>query len=101
MIAAAPSDVREELVACRAKGVLELLGRLFALYAPGGAAERESALKNLQSPAAANSIQECLDGLRKWKRWLHRIEGIGGSIPDASLLLKGLKTLSKPLVRAE
>ena len=98
VIAAAPADVREELVACRTRGLLELLGRLFALYAPGGTAEWESALKGLQSPAVASSVQECLEGLRKWKRWLHRLEGIGGTTPDASLLQKGLKALSKPLL---
>ena len=59
----------------------------------GGGQEKQAVLLAIESPAEASSISEGTHGLRKWLRWKRRAEEVGVTLPDASVLLRGLDRL--------
>ena len=66
MLAAAPTSVKEELVATRALSPLRLVSKLMVLYQLGGTHERSIILRQLEEPSEATSPAEACTGLRKW-----------------------------------
>lgn len=68
------------------------------LYQPGGLAEKELILRQLETPQECSSLSEAVQGLRRWSRWRRRASHLGVQEPDPFLLLKGLNRLTrKPL----
>ncbi|CAE6966844.1 GIP [Symbiodinium sp. CCMP2592] len=98
IISAAPAAVRQELSAARVSGLLNVVSRLFCIYGPGGIAERELGLKHIQEPPVASSIQEAIDGLRRWRRWCHRMTELGGTLPDCAIRARALTKLSRQVL---
>ena len=98
ILASLPESVKNEILAARLVGTLQILARAVVLYRPGGAAERQQILRALESPTAATNPTEAVDVLRRWSRWLRRAGDVGLQPPDPSILLKGLDSLvKKPL----
>eukprot|EP00439_Symbiodinium_sp_Y106_P020836 s5267_g2.t1 len=95
ILSSLPDTVRAEVLALRLTGTLAVLGRVMVLYRPGSAAERQQILKALESPSTATSATEAVDMLRRWARWLRRAGDVGLRCPDASVLLRGLDTMTK------
>ncbi|CAE7264690.1 unnamed protein product, partial [Symbiodinium microadriaticum] len=85
---------KEEMVTHRVVSVPNLLYRLHVMYQPGGASERAAILRQLEGMSSGDGVQECISSLRKWRRYLQRAEEMGVSIPDASLLLKGVEAMT-------
>ena len=98
MLAAIPSGVKEELVATKSLTPLRILAKLMSLYQPGGLQEKTVILKQLEDPGEATSAAQGVQQLRKWLRWLRRAEDVGLSLPDASILVRGLNKLMKKLL---
>ena len=98
IISAAPTVVRQELSAARISGLLNVVARLFCIYGPGGLAERELGLKQIQEPPVASTIQEVIDGLRKWRRWCHRMAELGGALPDSAIRVRALTKITKQVL---
>ena len=76
---------------------VRMVFRLFTVFQPGGSAERQDVLKRLQSPqeyVAAENAEEALKAIRQWPRWLSRCRAVGMSPPDASVLARGLMSMS-------
>ena len=65
------------------------------LYQPGGLAEKELILRQLESPPESQSLSEAVQGLRRWSRWRRRATDLGVQEPDPFLLLRGLNRLTK------
>ena len=98
LLMAVPSDQREELISAKRLTAMKIVCHLMVLYQPGGLAEKELILKQLESPPETASLSEALQGLRKWSRWRNRATDLGVQEPDPFLLLKGLNRLTrKPL----
>ena len=95
ILSALPEAVRAEVLALRLTGTLAVLGRVMVLYRPGSAAERLQILRAPESPSPATSAAESVDVLRRWARWLRRAGDVGLRCPDASVLLRGLDTITK------
>ena len=72
-----------------------IMAHLQMIYQPGGLGEKETILRNLESPAEAGSLQEAVLLLRKWGRWKSRARDIGVAEPDPSVLMRGLHKLSR------
>ncbi|CAJ1452728.1 unnamed protein product [Effrenium voratum] len=98
LMKALPDQVKEELIATKSLDVFSLICRLMLLYQPGGVAERSAILKNLEQPQEATSIQAAVQGIRRWLRWRRRAEEIGVSLPDPSVLNRGLQRLTKKVL---
>ena len=78
ILSAAPQVVRQEVSSARISGLQNVARRLYCLDGPGGLAERELGLKNIQDPLAASTVQEAIDHLRRWRRWCTRMSELGG-----------------------
>ena len=79
LMKALPDQVKEELIATKC-------------------ADRSSILKNLEQPQEATTIQAAVQGIRRWRRWKRRAEEIGVSLPDPSVLSRGLHRLTKKVL---
>ena len=100
ILAASPVSVREELSSARVSGLLQVVCRLYTIYAPGGLTEREIGLRQLLEPSPGTSIRDTVELLRKWKRWGARMLELGGTMPDSALQLKALEKMTKAVLQA-
>ena len=95
LIKAVPDAVKDEVVATKSLNAFSLVCRLMMMYQPGGIAERAGILRDLEQPGEATNIQAAVTGIRRWLRWKSRAEEIGVSLPDPSVLNRGLQRLTK------
>ncbi|CAE7856777.1 unnamed protein product [Symbiodinium sp. KB8] len=98
LLSAMSPELRAEMVAQRlSQNSVRMVYRLHTLYQPGGSAERSDVLRRLQSPKenmSSDSLEEVLKTVRAWPRWLARCQAVNMSPPDASVLARGLMTLT-------
>ena len=99
ILTAAPQVVRQEVSSARISGLLNVVCRLYCIYGPGGLAERELGLKNIQDPPVAANVQEVIDHLRRWRRWCTRMSELGGALPDCALRVKALSKMTKQVLQ--
>ena len=99
LLGAAPEDVKKELVATRTRTTLEVLSRLMVLYRPGSALEKGQLLRRIESPDAATTVQEAIEGLRQWLRHFQRARDLKLSVPDPSVTLRGIDQLVRKPVQ--
>ena len=100
MLATLRKQAKDDAVTHRINTVPGLLYRLHILYAPGSAAERATILRQLEGQPGTTSIVDTVVALRKWRRQLQRADEMRVSIPDSSLLLRGVETLASRAVEA-
>ena len=77
---------------------LSILSRAMLQFQPAGLTERSAILSALEAPVEANSVALVILQLRRWIRWKGRALEVGVSIPDSSILMKGLGRLVKRIV---
>ena len=70
------------------------------IYKPGGLPERTEALRQVQSPKAADSAVDAVLKLRTWRRWLTRLGDLGGARPDAAMQIQALETITGPVLKS-
>ena len=100
LIKALPKDLSEELIS---QGDLTTVGVLFRVLIkgqPGGAKERQLILSYLHNPGVASSPSDANLKLRRWSRWASRGRQLGISMPDPSLLLKGIDSLMAGVLKS-
>ena len=100
VLQACTEAVREELSAARISGLLHVLCRLHVIYKPGGLPERTEALRQVQSPKAADSAVDAVLKLRTWRRWLTRLGDLGGSRPDPAMQIQALELITSGVLRS-
>ena len=100
LMAAIPTTIREEVVSTRSVSALGILTRLLTIYQPGGLAEKSLILNSLENPKEENSVAASVTALRKWIRWRRRASDVGVSVPDPTVLMKGLTKLTKRVMSA-
>ena len=98
LLKALPDHLREEVISSKSVTALGMISKAMLMYQPGGMAEKSSILAALESPAEASSISSAVLSLRKWMRWKRRATEIGVSIPDATILVRGLSRLMRKIV---
>ena len=98
LLTSMPEDLRADMVARRStQDCVRMLFRAFTYYQPGGSAERQDVLRRLQSPsefAGGDSLESVLKTVRAWPRWLERCRAVKMAPPDASVLARGLLSLT-------
>ena len=95
MLQAVPEQVREELVSSRRMSVFSIITHLYVTYCPGGVSEKHTLLKSLEEPSEVSSLSEAPTALRKWLRWRQRATEIGATMPDPTLLVRGLLKMTR------
>ncbi|OLQ12391.1 putative transposon protein [Symbiodinium microadriaticum] len=97
LVAALPQVMREEMVAYRVRRVHQQLFRLLVCYQPGGSSDRALVLAQLDPKEGSNDVSEVATSLRRWFRWLQRAQDLQLSLPDPSVQIKALTSLTKKL----
>ena len=100
LLAAVPEGCREELLSARRLDAFGILTHLHCTYSPGGVAEKQMLLRNLEEPAEITHLQDGPLALRKWLGWRRRAKEVGAIEPDPALLLKGINRMTKRLLDA-
>ena len=95
LLSALPEAQKEEVISSKSMTALGILAKSMLSYQPGGIGERGAILAALESPAEAASIASAVGGLRRWIRWRRRAVEIGASVPDATVLVRGLSKLMR------
>ena len=76
-----------------------ILHKLFAIYQPGGNADRGNLLRSLTEVKCGHSIQDTLSAIRMWRRWLCRAEELHIGIPDSMVLIQALSKIAENLTK--
>ena len=90
LLAAIPANIRDDVVTNRWLSTTAILFRIFCLFQPGGSTERAHLLAQLVNPEVCKSFAECIKVLRRWNQSLQRASEIHATLPDPSLLLRGV-----------
>ena len=102
LLAALEEQVKQDLIARQAtRSATSILMRLYVVYQPGGVAERTSVLTRLQAPTVGTTFEQALESVRAWPRWLRRCQEMGMSVPDGSVLAKGLSQMVDTHLRGD
>ncbi|CAE7296203.1 GIP, partial [Symbiodinium sp. KB8] len=97
LVASLPQAMREEMVAYRVRRVHQQLFRLLVCYQPGGSSDRALVLSQLDPKDGSTDVGEVAASLRRWFRWLQRAQDLQLSLPDPSIQIKALTSLTKKL----
>ncbi|CAE7205960.1 unnamed protein product [Symbiodinium sp. CCMP2456] len=100
LLAALPSSVKDDLVMNRWLSSAAILFRVLCIWQPGGSSERAHLLSQLVQPEVCRSFKEALPVLRRWQQNLQRAREIQASLPDASLLIKGVDQATSTILSA-
>ena len=91
------ATIKAEVTMLRISRVKDCLFKLYTVYAPGGASERASLIKQLEYIQPQGNIVEAIASLRRWKKQLGRAAEMGISLPDGSVLLMALEGATKQI----
>ena len=98
MMGAVPQSIKDELVATKSLTPLKIVAKLMTIYQPGGLQEKTVILRQLEDPGEPSNTAGAVSLLRKWLRWLRRAQDVGLSLPDASILVRGLTRLMRKVL---
>ena len=97
LLKAVSEDLRRILISNRDMNSTSLVWRLLITFQPGGSGEKGQLLEDLTILKPANTAESVAIALRHWRRCFQRAQEIGASLPDGTLLLKGLEVTTKVL----
>ena len=100
VLKALPESVKKELVANRQLSMVNIIYRLYILYQPGGASERQQILNALLDTKGGNA-SEVAKQLRSWRHWRKRALELGVALPDATLLVSALDKFAAALSKLD
>ena len=93
LLASLPGALKTELVAARQLSSGEIMYKVLRHYQPGGVSEKTETLQSLTSMSTASTAKEATERLRKWRRHQLRAQELHVTLPDPSIMVKGLTTL--------
>ncbi|CAE7914211.1 GIP, partial [Symbiodinium sp. KB8] len=97
LLAAMSSSIKAEITMLRIHRVKDCLFKLYTIFAPGGASERASLIKQLEHIPAHTSVVETIAALGRWKKLMGRAAEMGVSLPDGSVLLMALEGATRQI----
>ena len=98
LMPAMTATIKQEILMLRLGTVKEVLFKLYTVYAPGGAAERASLLRQLETIPTTTSVVDLIANLRRWKKLASRAAEMGVALPDGSVLLMAIEAAVKGVV---
>ena len=72
LLAAMSSSIKAEITMLRIHRVKDCLFKLYTVFAPGGASERASLIKQLEHIPVHTNVVEAIAALRRWKKLMGR-----------------------------
>ena len=93
-----PRTIKTEITMLRISKVKDCMFKLYSVYAPGGATERASLIRQLETIPVHENVLDVTLALRKWKKLLGRASEMGVSLPDGSVLLVAVETAIRRVV---
>ena len=100
LLAAIPTQIKEELISTRQLSPQGILFKVLKVYQPGGLHERSETLTTLTRTTSSATAKEAVEALRLWKRHHNRAIELGASLPDATLMIRSLdKTMEAILAK--
>ena len=67
-------------------------------HQPGSRKEKEALLQQIQEPPQSEKKEEVLCNLKLWKRRIESAKELNISVPDPSILLKALNTITAKVI---
>ena len=98
MLAAVPQGIRDEAVSNRWLTSTSLLFRIQCVYQPGGSSERSMLLSHLVNPEGVKTYTAAVSMLRRWQQNFFSVRELQATLPDPSLLLKGIDAATAALL---
>ncbi|CAE7542344.1 unnamed protein product [Symbiodinium sp. CCMP2456] len=95
---AVPQTIYDYALSVRNTTCVGLVFFVLKAFQPGGLHERTELLKGLTVLPEGTSARQGVDALNMWFRHLERARGMSVAIPDCTLLLDALDTMSKSLL---
>ena len=100
LMSALPESLKEEVISSKSLTAIGILTKAMVQYQPGGLSERSAILSALEAPSEASTINAAITQLRRWCRWKRRAEEVGVSVPDPTILIRGLGRLMRKITVA-
>ena len=97
LLRAMSEDIRKILISNRDMNSTSLVWRLLITFQPGGPGEKGQLLEDLTVMKPSSTASEVATSLRHWRRCFQRAQEIGTSLPDGTLLLRGLEGPTKTI----
>ncbi|CAE7319363.1 RE1, partial [Symbiodinium sp. CCMP2592] len=91
LLSAMTPTIKAEITMLRINRVKDCLFKLYTIFAPGGASERASLIRQLEHIKPEGNVVDLITSLRKWKKLTGRAAEMGVSLPDGSVLLMALE----------
>eukprot|EP00438_Fugacium_kawagutii_P026560 Skav206294 [mRNA] locus=scaffold3268:30491:38245:+ [translate_table: standard] len=98
LMTAIPDQLKEEIISSKSVSTLGILAKGMQMYQPGGMTEKMAILNALENPVEATTVAGAVTTLRRWMRWRRRASEVGVTLPDATVLVRGLARLTKKIV---
>ena len=98
LLASVTNQVRDDIIANRWLTTAAILYRILCVYQPGGSSERAQLLSQLVTPEVCKGFQDAIRVFRRWQQSLQRATEIRATLPDPSLLLKGVDSATVSLL---
>ncbi|CAE7478405.1 RE1, partial [Symbiodinium necroappetens] len=98
LMPAMTATIKQEVLMLRLETTKEVLFKLYTVYAPGGAAERASLLRQLETIPTTTSVIDLIANMRRWKKLASRAAEMGVALPDGSVLLMAIEAAVKGVV---
>jgi len=101
LLKAIPKSISAEAITKRLENPLQILLLVIVKYQPGGRREREAVLSQITNPEVCWSEDKALEGIRTWKRRIERARELKLVIPDPSVLLAALDSMTEKIVKKD
>ena len=98
---AIPKDIVTVAEQKRYNDPIKVMLLIMIKYQPGNRREKETLLQQISCPEACWSEDKALFSLKMWKRKIERASGLKLIIPDPSVLLSGLGTMTEKMIKRD
>ena len=95
LLRAMSDELKKVIIANRDLTSTHLIWLLLITFQPGGSGEKGQLLQTLTTVAPGTTPGEAATAVRHWRRCFQRAREIDASLPDGTLLVKGLEGVAK------
>ena len=99
LLKALPKDLAAEAITKRLEEPTKILLFVMIKYQPGSRKEKENLLAQIINPEVKWTNETALEGLRDWKRKIERAKELDLIIPDPSIMLSALGTITEKALK--
>ena len=101
LLKAIPRELASEAITKRLEDPRKVLLLIMIKYQPGGRKEKEAILTQITHPEVQWNEDKVLEGVRNWKRRIERAKELKVVIPDPSVMLSALDSMTEKVVKKD